>query len=162
MIRSNEAIFDLNDFRCPGGWRVPVGDYRPYRRIIARAGAVRVTLGPYRDPCDMDGPSRPPVYFMKVRQDRPYALVLDTRPGFRFETPSPTAKVKAGQELRIAAIVYDSAKDLQVFNLEDTLRSETIQMPGGKPYRRFASLDPGVVITDSSKTVVAQGKMPFG
>jgi hypothetical protein len=162
MIRSDTAILDLNDLRNgSAGWRIPVGDYRPSREIIARAGAVRVTLGPYRDPCDGDTPSRSPVFFLKIREDRPCALDLDSRPQIVFQSPQ-AGLAKPGQELSIVAAIYDPVKDVQVLNLEDTLRSETIQVPKGRPYRRFVRLDPTVVITDSSKTVVSQGKMPFG
>ncbi len=162
MIRSDAAILDLNDLRDGAArWRIPVGDYRPSQRIIARAGAVRVTLGPYRDPCDVDGPSRPPVFFIRIREDRPWSLNLDSRPQIVFQSPQAGVAMP-GQELRIVAAIYDPAKDVQVLNLEDTLRSETIDLPRQRPYRRFARLDPTVVITDSSKTVVSQGKMPFG
>jgi hypothetical protein len=162
MIRSDTAILDLNDLRDGAArWRIPVGDYRPSQRIIAKAGAVRVTLGPYRDPCDVDGPSRPPVFFMKIREGRPCSLALDSRPQIVFQSPQ-AGVAKAGQELRIVAAIYDPVKDVQVLDLEDTLRSETIDLPRQRPYRRFARLDPTVVITDSSKTVVSQGKMPFG
>ncbi len=162
-LQSDQAIIDVNDCKTEGGGiRVPAGVYRPYRTMVLRVGTLRLRGRPYELPPEKDKPHRPPVFFIKIAPDRPYALDLTDKPQIVLERPLTTDRIAVGQEVTISARIHDPVRDLLLVGLEDTQRMETIQRGQDQPYQRNVTLDPQIVITDSSGKVVTQGKMPFG
>jgi len=163
-LQSDRAIIDLNDCRVEpgGGIRVPAGTYRPYRRMVLRVGAIRMAVTPDDGPPQQDPPRDAPVLFMKITPDEPCLLGLGDKPQIVFEQPLETDHITVGQEVRISAKVHDPARNLLVVGLDDTQRTETVHREKGKSYKRYISLDPRIVITDSGGNMSAQGTMPFG
>jgi len=150
---------------CPkedGKLKVPVGDYRPLR-LAVRHGQLRVGLG-LCIPQPGEEATEPPVLGIKIRKDEPYVLNFSGKPEIVFRNPAASERIKAGDEIKVEAIVHDRRMDVIIIALEDVNQKigDNIKLPNGTELERFQSIDPEVEITNSSGERVAQGKMPFG
>ncbi len=158
-----DAIIDIGT--CPkedGKPKIPVGDYRPLRLGI-RVGDLRIGLSITLLEAG-DTPTKPPVFGIRIREDKPYVLALASKPDIVFKTPAVDERFKVGSEIKVEALIHDPRMDASISSLEDTTQKlgQSITMPDGTEYERFQSVDPMVKITNSSGECVAEGKMPFG
>ena len=131
--------------------RLPVGDYSPYYLTLT-FGRLHITVSNnyYTDGQRSRG-SRPKVYGIKIRKDKPFIFDFSNKPEVMFVSPAKNHRVKLGRELKVEAVLIDPELDIMIRRLYDT----------GQKSRRV-SLDPKVVITRAGGEKVAEGVMPFG
>jgi len=146
--------------------KLPVGDYTP-SLLSVRVGKVEVSLRQNWYSAENPQTSRPPSFGLQIRKDKPLVLDFAQRPKVVFINPPADKPVRTGEAVLIRALLIESEHDLLIGGLEDTTRKigELKYMgPDGKAMSapRYASLDPDIVILDSSGKKVAEGKMPFG
>ena len=104
---------------------------------------------------------------IEIRKDKPYVLDFATKPEVHFRAPSEGEIFKPGDQIWLAAVLRIPHKGLMIGGLED-MGKKTGEIKwtaeDGKQMTspRYASLEPTVVITDSSGKKVAEGTMPFG
>jgi hypothetical protein len=89
------------------------------------------------------------------------------QPKVVFVGPKPGETVRAGEGIRVEAVLVDPSLDVMITDIEDTTkktRNFSYTDENGKKIDiiQFASLDPLVEITDSKGKQVASGSMPFG
>jgi hypothetical protein len=94
---------------------------------------------------------------MTVRKDKPFILDFSSKPAVMFTSPPKDLRVKAGEKLRVEAVLIDPVLDIMIRGLKDTTRKEKTGWG-----ETDLSLDPGVVISRADGEIVAQGEMPFG
>ena len=104
---------------------------------------------------------------IEIRKDKPYVLDFATKPEVHFLAPPEGETFKPGDQIRLAAVLRIPDNGLMIGGLEDMgkkVGEMTWTAEDGKQMTspRYASLDPTVVITDSSGKKVAEGTMPFG
>jgi hypothetical protein len=171
VLNSGNAMMPLGEMSYPMGseradtaqFRLPVGNYQPYimivdcgdLRIMLRADYTRISRGGAKS----GG--------IEIRKDKPFVLDLTTKPVLDFQSPPKGKTFKPGDQIRLAGMLKIPDKGLMIGDLEDMSKKiGEMSMMGddGKPVSipRYASLDPTVVITNSSGKKVAEGKMPFG
>ena len=132
--------------------RLPVGDYLPaYLTITFGRLSISVSKNYYADGQGRRPSNRPPIYGIKIREDKPYVFDFSNKPDVIFAKPAKDQRVKLGQELKVEAVLIDPELDIMIRRLYDTEQ---------KPRR--VSLDPKVVITRADGEKVAEGVMPFG
>jgi hypothetical protein len=148
--------------------RLPVGDYLP-TSLEVDFGPVGVSLSPndYSEDGTDDRKAKPPTYGIKIRKDKPYVLDFSNKPAVLFTGPGKDETLRPGSNVHIEAVLTDPVLDLMIGGLEDKTRKVTeltFKDPQGKDVTipRYASLDPTIVIADSSGKEVSGGKMPFG
>ncbi len=132
--------------------RLPVGDYLPaYLTITFGRLSISVSNNYHADGQPRRPSSHPPIYGIKIREDKAYVFDFSNKPEVIFAKPAKDHRVKLGQELTVKAVLIDPELDIMIRRLYDT---------GQKPRR--VSLDPKVVITRADGEKVAEGVMPFG
>jgi len=148
--------------------RLPVGDYWPIH-LAADFGRVAVTLSQnsYSGGEVDDRQPKPPVYRIKIRKDTPFVLDFSGEPTVVFTGPGKGQTFKPGDTVKIEAVLTDAVLGMKINGLKDATRKMgdmKLTDHDGKEVTipRYASLDPTVVITDSSRADVTSGKMPFG
>jgi hypothetical protein len=173
-LLSKETAIAVGDDGMEDGWpkparscRVPVGDYQPVILRLTFGRLSIVTSSNYHS----DGEprirgSRPRVYGIKIRPDKPYIFDLTNKPDVLFALPAKDKRVKRGSELQVKAVLIDPELDIMIRDLDDMTDAKTfiIKMPNGqeRPFKRGRSLDPKVLITRANGETVAEGVMPFG
>ena len=103
---------------------------------------------------------RPPVYGIKIRKARPFALDFSNKPDVMFSWPAKGHRVKRGGGLMVKAVLVDPVHDFMIRGLTRTGPGK-----GENASNKTAghgSLDPKVLITRADGEKVAQGVMPFG
>ncbi len=127
--------------------RLPVGDYYPDLLSVTYGRLQFLVLRNYH----ADGQprayvrSRPQVYAVKIREDKPFVLDFSGKPQVLFAAPARDLRLRPGQELAVKAVLIDPALDIM--------------------FRRISEgrqLDPKVTIKRASGAIVAEGVMPFG
>ena len=144
--------------------QVPVGDYLP-EFLTLRFGQLRIQLSQnYHSEGKRQGrEGRPNVYGIQIRKERPYALDFSNEPEVMFTSLTNRQRVKAGEEILVAAVLVDPKLDIMIRGLEDTSRKQTKDAEGkALGHERNLSLDPTVIITRTNGEKVAEGVMPFG
>jgi len=132
--------------------RLPVGDYLPaYLTITFGRLSIGISNNYHADGQPRRPSSHPPIYGIKIREDKSYVFDFSNKPEVIFATLAKDQRVKLGQELTVKAVLIDPELDIMIRRLYDT---------GQKPRR--VSLDPKVVITRADGEKVAEGVMPFG
>jgi hypothetical protein len=172
LLRSKDSMLPLGDMVFPlpterakvAKYRLPVGDYQPMI-LYVDYGSLQVNLRPNYNLPAASGAK--PGCTMEIRKDKPYVLDFSGKPAVTFLGPPKEKVFKPGEDVRLSAMLGDPDKGLLIGGLEDTSQKvgEMKWMAeGGKQMSapRYASLDPTVVIADSSGKKVASGKMPFG
>jgi hypothetical protein len=162
------AVGQASEERWPAFARqckLPVGDYQPDLMTI-QFGKLRLEISNnyHSDGKPRDTGSRPPIYGIAIRADKPFVLDFSNQPSVLFASPARNYRIKTGDELMVKAVLVDPVLDTMIRGLEDTTRKRREMGPDGKPrpYETNVSLDPNVVITRANGEVVAQGVMPFG
>ena len=84
-----------------------------------------------------------------------------------FTSPTEMQTFKPGDQVLLSAVIIDPELNLRVNGLADATRKDgerTYTYGQGKKFTAYAypSLNPKVVIADSSGKKLAGGKMPFG
>ena len=163
MMGSASDPFDLEKLRQV---RVPVGDYLPVR-LAVDLGELTFSLSPNRFSGAASGDEpRPPSFDLEVRKDKPLAIEFSEKPKVQFTNPTEGQTFKPGETVKVEAVLVEPALGMMISGLQDTTRKErdiTVTYQGKQvTIPRYATLDPTVVITDSSGKQVAEGKMPFG
>ncbi|UCC99148.1 MAG: hypothetical protein JSW66_04530 [Phycisphaerales bacterium] len=173
-LLSEETAVAVGDDGMEDGWpkpakscRVPVGDYRPvFLRLTFGRLSITISGNYHADGKPRGGGSRPDVYGIRIRQDKPYIFDLTNKPDVLFASPAKDKRVKLGNELRVKAVLVDPELDVMVRGLDDMTHVEntTVKMADGqeRTFKRARSLDPKVVITRADGEKVAEGVMPFG
>ena len=147
--------------------RLPVGDYRP-SYLTVDFGRLRIGLSYnyHSDGKARERDDRPPVYGIAIRADKPYVLDFSNPPEVMFASPADGARVRAGEELEVKAVLTDPQLDIMIRGLDDTTRKMKREqdMPEGRTisYEIDFSLDPRVLVTRLDGEMVADGLMPFG
>lgn len=132
--------------------RLPVGDYLPaYLTITFGHLHISVSNNYHADGQPRRPSSHPPIYGIKIREDKSYVFDFSNKPEVIFASPAKDHRVKLGRELKVEAVLIDPELDIMIRRLYDT----------GQKLRRV-SLDPKVVITRADGEKVAEGVMPFG
>ncbi len=132
--------------------RLPVGDYLPaYLTITFGRLSIGISNNYHADGQPRRPSSHPPIYGIKIREDKSYVFDFSNKPDVIFAKPAKDQRVKLGQELKVEAVLIDPELDIMIRRLYDT----------GQKQRRV-SLDPKVVITRADGETVAEGVMPFG
>jgi len=146
---------------------LPVGDYFP-AYITCQLGRLKINVS---NNYHSDGKPRsrtglPPVCGIRIRKGKPFVLDFSNEPVVLFASPAEGARFKAGQEVKVAAVLVDPVLDVMIRGLEDTSRKVKVEREdrGGRKYsyETSLSLDPKVVVTDPSGKRVAEGVLPFG
>lgn len=110
---------------------VPVGRYLP-ALLTVRYGPLLVQIS---ENYHSDGKPRqretPPVPMIEIRKDRTFVLDFSRRPEVLFASPAPGTRLKAGDELKVMAVLVDPKLDVMIRGLRR------------KPYE---SLPPGTTI----------------
>jgi len=175
ILQTQEMMLPLGRFTYPAPepkqtkFALPVGDYRV---MILSVAYGNLTVG-LRSAMDASarglspGKARVPVNSIVIRKDKPYVIEFSGKPEIQFMSPAEDARLKPGNQVRVAAMVVDPALRMMITDLEDTTKETgKIQYkdPSGKTVSvpRYASLNPSVVISDSKGKKVAEGEMPFG
>jgi hypothetical protein len=171
--RSRETILLLDENGAPRRpeegtqsveYRLPAGDYRPLR-LVVDCGDLRMSLR--SDFTLTSGVDSKPAGMIEIRKNKPYVLDFATKPEVYFRAPSAGEIFKPGDQVWLGAMLRVPHKGLLINGLEDKSKQIgedkwTAEDGTQMTLCRYASLDPTVVITDSSGTKVAQGTMPFG
>lgn len=157
---SKEERGNLRDFH------VPVGDFMPTSLAI-QYGKLRFSVcNNYHSEGRACDTARRRVYGIHIRRDKPFVLDFPNKPEVMFVNPVKNQSFSPGEEIVVNAVLIDPVLDLMFRNLSDSSRKNkiTYQTPDGKKhsYERPVSLDPLVVITNSSGKKIAEGTMPFG
>jgi len=150
----------------PRRYEVPVGDYM-LPMLTAQYGRLRFNarMMPNLGPAAGKG-ARTPAYPVAIRKDKPFRLAFSGKPDVNFLSPNKTQAFKPGDRIHIAVMLTEAAPAVQITGLWDTT-----QKKGSATYRRgdkevtvpeYVRLDPTIVIRDSKKEQVVEGKMPFG
>lgn len=159
---SRNSVIDIGT--CPqedGNPKIPVGDYRPLR-LAVRRGQLRIGLG-LNLPQPGEEPKALPIPGIKIRKDKPYVLNFLGKPEILFRNPAASERIKVGDEIKVEAMIYDSEMDVIIVSLEDTTKKTgSVNLPNGTVLEMFQSIDPNVVIRNSSGQVATDGRMPFG
>jgi len=174
ILRSKDSMFPLGPMTFPvpseklPRHKLPVGDYYPVS-LSVDYGPLTIALQPAQAFEDRTGQrqARPPQYSVAVCKEKPFVLDFSGKPAVTFVNPPKEQTFKPGDQVRIEAMLVDPASKMMIRGLQDTTRKigELKYLDeDGKPLLlpRYASLDPTVVITDSSGKRVAEGIMPFG
>jgi len=176
FLRSKDAVFPLGQMTFPlpsdtlPKHKLPVGDYTPVS-LAVDYGPLAIALQPFQVFVDRAGQRqvqvRPAEYSIAIRKDKPFVLDFSGKPAVTFVSPPKDQAFKPGDQVRIEAMLVEPASKMMIRGLQDTTRrlADLRYMDeDGKPILvpRYASLDPAVVITDSSGKKVAEGIMPFG
>jgi len=160
-IMGEDRIIDL--MKCPEQGskpQVPVGDYRPIQMAVDHQ-QKRITLGmPAPNPA-IERPTAPAS--VKVRETGAVAFSFPQLKDVQFKWAKSRTSFKPGDEVKVEASIGNLEAGLFLAGLEDmTKKEQTLKLPDGTDYERYASIDPRIVITNSKGERVAQGKMPFG
>jgi hypothetical protein len=165
-LHTENAFFDLGT--CPHEGRkirLPAGDYRPFRLAI-NLGKLRVGVAAKISAPGACGENagRPPVFGIKVREDKPFLFELPKSIAAEFVKPAVGQPFRAGDEIKVEVSIKDPVMDILIAGLEDTTQKvgESIKLPNGTEYQQYLRLDPTVKIVSSSGECVAQDKLPFG
>ncbi len=144
-------------------WHVPVGDYFS-NDLLVRLGSLRIDLMLNLNDQKID-PDWAPKLSIKIRPNQPFVLDFANKPDALFVSPSKDAAFKPGDEIEVKAVLIDPPLDIRVRGL-DTLQKPTEELKNGEvqnnAVENFKSLEPTVIIADSSGNIVAEGTMPFG
>ena len=134
--------------------QLPVGDYLP-TMLTVTLGRLRISVSEnyHADGQPRGRVSRPDIYGIKIRKDKPFVFDFSNKPEVIFASPAKNHRVKLGKELTVKAVLIDPELDIMIRRLNDY---DTEQKP------RRVSLDPKVVITRTDGEKVAEGVMPFG
>ena len=172
-LRSEETAIAIGG-ETERGWpkpakscRLPVGDYLP-AMVTITLGRLRISVSEnyHTDGQPRGRGSRPDIYGIKIREDKPYVFDFSNKPEVMFASPAKDHRVKLDQELMVKAVLIDPVLDIMIRHLDDTTRKqkkEYLTSDGQKrTYERDVSLDPKVIITRADGEKVAEGVMPFG
>jgi len=143
-----------------------VGDYYPAMLTIA-FGNLRLGISNnYHADRQPGRAAGEPVYGIRIRKDKPFVLDFSNPPAVLLASPAKDAVFKRGDEVKVAAVLIDPVLDVMIRDLDDTSHEVKKELRGGPNETRSVqmplSLDPKVVITDSSGKTLAEGVMPFG
>jgi len=153
ILESRDAAISLtegfggNNAPTSDSYRLPVGDYGPLMLNVKLDSLSCLLLRNSH----ADGKPRgraeqgPPVYAIKIREDKPFVLDFSGKPQVVFASPAKDHRVKLGSELEVKAVLVDPALDIMFRAISQ----------GGQ-------LNPRVVIKRADGQVVAEGTMPFG
>ncbi len=97
--------------------RIPVGRYTP-AYLTVRYGPLLIALS---DNYHSDGKPRqratPAAHNVDIRKDETFALNFSRRPDVLFTSPARSTRVKAGEELRVMAVLVDPKLDVMIRGL---------------------------------------------
>lgn len=160
-IMGEDRIIDLK--KCPkqgSEVQVPVGDYRPIQLAVDHQ-QKRITLGMRAPDPSMEKITAPAS--VKVRETGAVAFRFPRFNNVQFKWAKSRTRFKPGDEIKVEASIGNLETNLFLIGLEDmTKKEQTLKLPDGTDYVRYASIDPRIVITNAKGERVAQGKMPFG
>jgi hypothetical protein len=160
-IMGEDRIIDL--MKCPqqgGKAQVPAGDYRPIQLAVDH-DQKRITLSVAPPDPTVERAIVPAS--IRVRETGAIAFGFPEFKDVQFKWAKRGAKFKPGDEVKVEASIGNLESGLVLGGLEDLTKLEqTLKLPDGTDYQRYASIDPRIVITNSKEERVAQGKMPFG
>jgi len=161
-LASKDSIVDLTTCKGEDGkWTVPVGDYRLFQWFL-RCGQRRIVLRP-DDPQAGPKTAPPAVFPLHIRAGQPCTFDLSEKPQVVFKTPEARQRIKAGDILKVEAILLLPETGLMIAALDDmTKKTQTLKTPDGKDFDLYESVDPTVKIVNASGQTVAEDKMPFG
>ena len=136
-------------------WLPSAGTYAP-KILWVDFGNVQLSLRP----------NGPPAFNLKIRKDRPLTLNFSAKGNLLLRGPSPTQTFKPGSSVPLVAVIVDPQLNLQVCTWDATqkVKKRTYTYAVGEKFTVTSSsisLDPTVVIRDSSGKQVTAGKMPF-
>lgn len=143
-LLSKDKIVDLS--QCPQKDdipQIPVGDYMPVR-IVMTVDNIQLGFGTNLSEETSEGPA----YGIAIRKDKVFEYSLANQPEVRFDNPKTGQKITCGDDVRIAAAMVDAKMNTMLQGMENMKNSE--------------SINPTVVISDSTGKIVAEGAMPFG
>jgi hypothetical protein len=126
---------------------VPVGEYC-FDYSTIQFGGLRISLSNnyHLDGGPRERTKQPPVYAVKIREEKPFVLDFSNEPEVLFASPGKDATFAPGEEIEVKAVLIDRELDIMIRRL----------------YEKNVSLDPDVTISDSSGKEVGGGKLPFG
>jgi hypothetical protein len=171
ILRVNNSMLllgDMSSYMSPGErstttkYRLPVGNYQP---LMLRVDYGGLQVGLRADYTRSAAGSK--AGGIEITKDKPYVLDFASKPAVDFQSPPEEKTFKPGDTIRLAAMIKIPDKGFMISGLED-MSKKTGEMKwtaeDGKQMTSpsYASLEPSVVIKDSSGKEVAKGKMPFG
>lgn len=174
VLVSEEALVPVGNVTVPSPaekspeHKIPVGDYVPmYMSVDFGRLVISLSQNYYSQDEPHDRVPKPPVCTFRIRQHKPFVLDFSNKPSVLFTRPAKDETFKPGDSVKIGAVIIDPVLDILLRDLEDTTqkvgeRTYTGEEGNKVTIPRYASLDPTVVVTDSSGKQVAEGKMPFG
>lgn len=137
---------------------LPVGDYRP-NYLTVNYGSLRISMSHnYHSEGGALNRDRPPVYGITIRKDKPFVMDFSNPPAIMFAGPAAGTRFKPGDDVRVEAVLIDPKLDIMIRRLD----ALSVEKKADREVRRWDSIDPTVVVTDSAGKQVASGTMPFG
>ncbi|NQU23051.1 MAG: hypothetical protein HQ567_17375 [Candidatus Nealsonbacteria bacterium] len=111
-------------------------------------------------------PNGPPAFNVKIRKDKPFTLNFSPKGTLRLTSPKAKQTFKLGSSVPLVAVIVDPELNLRVWvsDASQKVQKRTYTYALGKKFTATScsvSLDPTVVIRDSSGKQVAEGKMPY-
>ncbi len=128
-------------------FRVPVGDYAVEMLSVTYDALNCLSLRNNHADGMPGGRAKegPPVYAIKIREDKPFVLDFSGKPQVLFASPGKNLRIQRGEQLDVKAVLTDPELDI-MFRMVNQ---------GGQ-------LDPTVTIKRANGETVAEGTMPFG
>lgn len=129
-------------------YTIPVGDYYPnYMTFNLGDISVDVSENYHSEGKPVDRCGRPFVYGIKIRKDKPFIMDFSNPPAVMFASPRKNRVYKAGDKIRVEAVLIDPVLDIMYRGMRDAQNKK---------------IDVAVTITDSTGKTVNTGIMPFG
>ncbi len=128
-------------------YSLPVGDYIPLSLNIEGNG-LGCSFGQNNHADGLPGRRHevgPPIYAIKIRQDKPFVLDFSAEPKVIFALPVKGRRVRLGGRVAVRAVLIDPSLDI----MYGQIRGENVW-------------NPTVTITRANGEIVAEGVMPFG
>jgi len=143
---------------------VPVGDYTiNYASFTLGDIYIRISNTYHEDGRPQKMPE--PIFGISIREDEPFVLDFADTPEVLFTLPAQETVLKPGDVIEIKPILIDPELGLMYRGMNDySQQTEHTFDIGGEiqSYMEPKSMDPTIVITDSSGDVLGSGIAEYG
>jgi hypothetical protein len=105
---------------------LPVGNFSPaYLTIHYGSFCVTISTNYHSDGKAQDRGGRPLVYGFTIKKDKPFVLDFSNKPEIIFASPAQDSRFKAGEQIRVEAVLVDPKLDIMVRDLRAKATLET-------------------------------------
>jgi hypothetical protein len=105
---------------------LPVGNYFPDGLTIYYGSFyVTISINYHSDGKARNRGGRPLVYGFAIKKDKPFVLDFSNKPEIIFASPAQESRFKAGEQVRVEAVLVDPKLDIMVRDLRAKATLET-------------------------------------